>query len=290
MRKLFPIIAALVLILSVFLSGCGGSGVSQADYDAIKAQLATVQSSLSDVQSKLTQAQSDLAKAQQVTTTPNTDLQTAQTTITDLQKQNADLQEQITDLKAQYEFIGLTTAQIAEKVVQNYHATHVYSTIDYFVCSDMASEVWNMLKAQGISSAIVIGSIDDPITDIMQSDHAWVLADIGNGEKLALETTGGFTVSSDDKPLYYRGWSFASPADLKTNNDLRKEHDLRVGFRNVLNDEVNKAMTSYNNSTSQTEADKYLTLYNKLVELRTAQETLINSLKAQIASLATQLS
>ena len=39
MKKLFLLIAVLVLMFSFVLYGCSGSGVSQADYDAIKAQL-----------------------------------------------------------------------------------------------------------------------------------------------------------------------------------------------------------------------------------------------------------
>lgn len=271
MKKALMIIISLTLLLSIVLTGCS-SGVSQADYDALLAQLADARTQLNDLQADLSEVNDAKAASEAA-----------------LQNQIDELSRQMEDLKVRYEWIGLSTAEIAEKIVQNYNATHVYSQIDLFVCSDMASEVWNMLKAKGIASVIVIGNKDMPITDIMQSNHAWVLADIGDGQKLALETTGGFSVSRDKNPLYYRGWTFASPSDLKKNNDLRKEHDLRVGFRNLLAAEVNNAMNLYNNSGSQVEADKYFELYNKLKELKDAQETIINQLKVQITELAAQL-
>ncbi|GAG26399.1 unnamed protein product, partial [marine sediment metagenome] len=221
----------------------------------------------------------------------DSDLEAAEAQLTALQAQVADLQQQVADLIAQYEFTGLSTAEMAETIVENYHATHVYSTWDMFVCSDMASEVWNMLKAQGINARVVVGNIDTvtPITDILQSDHAWVLAEISPEEYLALETTAGYVVTRSENSLYYHGWYFDSPADLKSNNDLIKEHNLRVEFRNQINVEIANVAILHDNSTTQQEADEYLAVYNKLVELRTAQETLINQLKEQISQLATQL-
>src|SRR4030042_2066684 len=87
-------------------------------------------------------------------------------------------------------------AETAQKIVSYYRETHVYSSYDLFVCSDMAAEVWNMLKAAGIDSIIAVGRIDASIGDILDSNHAWVLAEVGSGQFLALETTGGFAVST----------------------------------------------------------------------------------------------
>jgi hypothetical protein len=144
-----------------------------------------------------------------------------------------------------------------------------------------------MLKAQGISSVIVVGDVDNAIGDILQSNHAWVLANVDNGGKLALETTAGVAYTKTEKPLYYRGRAFNSPTDLKAINDLKREYNTRVEFRNQLANEVNAAMNLYNNSSSQTEADKYLALYNKLKELKDAQEAKLLQLQTQINSLAT---
>jgi outer membrane murein-binding lipoprotein Lpp len=257
-KQILLSLLTVAILFSVVLSGCQSSGISQAQYNQVAAQL-------TDAQSKLTKAQTDLTKAQADKAAVDTQLKAAQSQITTLQSQ-----------VSQSSLIGATPAETAAKIVKYYHETHVYSTIDYFVCSDMASEVWNMLKAQNINAVIVVGNVDVAITDILQSDHAWVLATVAPGETLALETTGGYAVKKTEHPLYYVGWTFSSPADLKSNNDWIKEYNVRVVFRNQLNNEANKAL---NNAI----------LYNKLVELRTAQETELNNLMAKIKALATQL-
>lgn len=263
MKKILLLCAVVVALLSLTLAGCSG-GVPQADYDALLEQLAQAHAenaALADVESSYQQALAD----------------------------NEELTRQLNDLKAQYELTGLSPAEMAEKIVQNYHATHTYSKTDMFICSDMSSEVWNMLKAVGIDAVIVIGNPDVAVADILQSNHAWVLADVGNGDKLALETTGGFVVPRAENANYYRGWTFSSPTNLKSNNDLIREYNLRVGFRNLLADEVNTAMGLYNNSTNQVEADKYMLLYTTLKDFKDAQEAILLQLKAQIDGLASIL-
>ncbi len=273
-KKILLALVTLVLLLSFVLSGCAASGVAQEKYDQVVAQLA-------DAQSKLTKAQSDLSALQAQKSAVDSDLRAAQTQVTDLQKQ-------VADLKAKYELTGLTKAQIAEKIVANYKASHLYEK-DVYDCNNMASDVWNMLKAQGISSVIVVGSIQYQITDILQSDHAWVLAEVAPGEKLALDATIGraFTKASDSR--YFRGWTFATPADLKANDDLVTERNAHVVFRNLLANEVNNAQTLFNNSSTQAEADIWMALYTKLLQLKNDQEALITSLMSQILALATKL-
>jgi outer membrane murein-binding lipoprotein Lpp len=273
-KKILLALVTLVLLLSVVLSGCAASGVPQADYDKLSAQI-------TDVQSKLTKAQTDLTTLQSAKTTVDSDLKTAQTKVTDLEKQ-------VTDLKAQYELTGATKAETAKKIVKYYGTTHVYEK-DVYDCNNMASDVWNMLKAQGISAVIVVGSIESPITNILDSNHAWVLVEVSPGQYLALDATNGHSVTRTENSYYYRGWSFATPAGLKRNDDLKTEYNARVIFVNTLVSEVNNAMALYNNSADQTEADKWLALYNKLVELKNAQQTLLTNLEAQINQLATQI-
>jgi hypothetical protein len=140
----------------------------------------------------------------------------------------------------------------------------------------MAAEVWNILKAVDIDSVIVVGDVDTAISDILLSTHAWVLTEVAPGEYLALETTGGYTVAASENPLYYRGWSFASPADLKSYQYLSKEYNTRVGFRNILANE-------YNSATNPAVRDV-------LTELRLDQEAILNSLMEQIRGLASVLS
>jgi len=246
-------ILAVLLSLSAVFSGCqaGATGVPQADYDQVLSQL--------------TEAQNDLAALETSKTAVDSQLVDAQSEI-------ASLEAQLAALQAQYDLTGVTPAETAAKIVKYYRETHVYSSYDLFVCSDMAAEVWNMLKAAGIDSLVVVGRIDASISDILDSNHAWVLAEVTSGQYLALETTGGFTVPESENPLYYQGWSFASPANLKAYNDLVHEYNTRVGFRNLLANE-------YNSSTNPAVRDM-------LTGLRLNQEAILNSLMAQINGLA----
>lgn len=108
-----------------------------------------------------------------------------------------------------------------KKIVEDYHATHTYSKPDMFVCGDMASDVWNMVITKGINAKIQVGNVDKDVSKIQDATHAWVLAEVSPNEWIALECTAGYLVCpfSDtcpvNNPLYYSGWSFASPKDFK---------------------------------------------------------------------------
>jgi hypothetical protein len=131
------------------------------------------------------------------------------------QSQVAELQSEINKLKEQYELVGETPTETAQNIVRRYHETHIYSEYDFFVCSDMALDVWDMLKAQGVNAIIKIGNVKTEPKDITDADHAWVLAETSTGKYLALETTGGYVVWGEDNPLYYKGWSFDNPREYK---------------------------------------------------------------------------
>jgi hypothetical protein len=165
----------------------------------------------------------------------------------------------------------------------------VYSTYDLFVCSDMASEVRNMLKAQGINAVIVVGDIDKAVPDIIQSDHAWVLAEVASGEYLALETTGGFAVPESKNTLYYQGWFFDSPKELKSHNELIREYNVRVEIRNHLAAEANEVRDEYNLATKQSTADRLKAVHDKLKELIEVHEAELNKISAELRGLATEL-
>ncbi len=190
---------------------------------------------------------------------------------------------------SQYEIVGETPAETAENIVRYYHETHVYSTYDLFVCSDMASEVWNMLKAQGIKAVMVVGNKDTAIGDIVQSNHAWVLAEVAPGEYLALETTSGFVVPKSENVLYYRGWSFANPRELKRYNQLFREYNVRVDIHNDIVDEDKEVVDEYNRASNQSTADKLEAVHKKLIKLIEAQEAEMDNIKSEIDGLATEL-
>jgi outer membrane murein-binding lipoprotein Lpp len=272
-KKIFIVIAAVALLFPIVFTGCAG-GVSQDKYDQIVDQLASTES-------QLTQSQNDLAALQ----AEKDDLDSLyQDTVSQLSGVN----QQLDDLQAKYEYAGLTTQEMLEQLVSNYEASHLYEK-DVYDCNNMASDVWNMLKAQGIGAVIVVGSVEHTVTDILDSDHAWVLAEISPGEFLALDATIGHVFTPDTGSRYFRGWAFANPADLKANDDLRTEYNAHVVFRNLLNAEANSAAALYNNSSTQAEADKWLALYNKLKELKDDQEALATGLMSQILALATAL-
>jgi hypothetical protein len=137
--------------------------------------------------------------------------------------------------------------RVANEIVANYHQTHTYSLTDLYVCGDMASDVWDMLKAQGINAKINVGNVDKDIKNITEANHAWVLAEVAPNQYLALEATGGYSVQKSDNPRYYYGFSFYNPKQLKNYLQLiRQLHDAT--------DKYNYAVSDYNN---------FLTQYNK---------------------------
>jgi hypothetical protein len=118
-------------------------------------------------------------------------------------------------------------------IVEEYHKTHTYSLIDMYVCSQMAQDVWDMVKTQGINATIEIGNVTQNITTVQESTHAWVLAEVSPGEWIAMETTGGYLVCGTpatcavNNPLYYKGWNFNNPKELQ---DYLKNGPCSAGY------------------------------------------------------------
>jgi CheY-like chemotaxis protein len=119
--------------------------------------------------------------------------------------------------ETQYE----TNVRVVKEIALGYHDTHTYlgtqtgQPRDMYVCIDMAKDVWNMVKTRGINAVIVVGNVTANVTRIPDVDHAWVLAEVGPLEWLAIETTGGFVVTDEENPRYYTGMKFDSPATIK---------------------------------------------------------------------------
>jgi len=111
--------------------------------------------------------------------------------------------------------------QILQDILTNYHNTHTYYGPDIYVCGDMASDVWNMVETQGINAILRIGNVDTKVSSFNKANHVWVLAEISKGDWIALETTGGYLVCDDrnicpvSNQLYYSGWDFNNPRELK---------------------------------------------------------------------------
>jgi len=117
--------------------------------------------------------------------------------------------------------------RIVKQIVETYHRTHTYSKEERFVCEQMAIDVWNMVKTQGIKAKIAVGNVKKDIIDSIEADHAWVLAEVSPDNWIALETTGGYLVCSDqsvcrtDNERYYiQSWHFNNPRELE---DFKKQ-------------------------------------------------------------------
>jgi mannose/fructose-specific phosphotransferase system component IIA len=266
---------AAIFIISILLSGCQSDGIAQELYDSAVEQLNNAQATIAGLQDKIESLEAAKESVEE-------DLQDAAAAI-------AELQAKVSGMAGQYDLAGATTLETVTNIIEYYHDTHVYSKTDLFVCSDMASEVWSMLQAQGIDALIVVGDKEKAISDIIQSDHAWLLAEVEPGQYLALEATAGYAVYESENPLYYQGWYFDSPADMKSYNELVKEYNVRVEIRNQMVLEDQQVVDEHNQSTNPTEAAKLKAVHDMLEELILAQEAELLSIETEIDRLATVL-
>ncbi len=178
--------------------------------------------------------------------------------------------------------------RIANEIVATYHQSHVYSLTDLYVCADMASDVWDMLKAQGINAKINVGNVDKDISSIQDANHAWVMAEVSPNGYLALETTGGYSVQQADNPRYYFGWSFYNPKQLKQFTQLMQEqNDAITKYNTALND-YNNFVQQYNNANVFTKIAWKSQLDDKQLILSQRTQDL-NQITQQINSLLSSL-
>jgi hypothetical protein len=147
--------------------------------------------------------------------------------------------------------------QILQTILQLYHITHTYSEADFFVCADMALDVWNMVKTKGIKARIAAGNVNKPDADWKEFNHAWVVAETAPRKWIALETTGGFLVSSKRNKNYYRGCFFNSPRELKEYCDLYRQRGELFKRSQPLQEELKKVQDDYNQELKK---------YNEMVE------------------------
>lgn len=138
--------------------------------------------------------------------------------------------------------------RIAGTIVKEYHKTHTYYGNDIFDCADMASDVWNELKTEGINALIGIGRLDQGTYKLTESNHAWVLAEIEPNQWLALETTGGYVVYGYDNPRYYGGWYFYTPRELKSYTSLISQYNDDLEKYQYEVDKYNRMVEQYNSA------------------------------------------
>ena len=149
-----------------------------------------------------------------------------------------------------------------KKIAEEYHNSHTYSLPDFFVCSDMAIDVWNLIKTQGINAKICAGNIDSNIFEgrtmeysMQNTNHAWTLAETSPMTYIAVETTGGYLVVYGENNLYYRGFCFENPAKFKKFLTLRDSYFQVCGeaekMRNYWNENIADTPYTYAGSEYQ---------------------------------------
>ncbi|NOR48720.1 MAG: hypothetical protein GQ533_11870 [Methanosarcinaceae archaeon] len=137
--------------------------------------------------------------------------------------------------------------QICEQIASDYYATHTYTSDDVFDCDNMAQDIWNMLKTQGINAEIIIGNVEisEPIT-LEDCNHAWILAEVSPDVWMAIEGTGGYLVY--DNEGYYKGFTFKDPKNynefLRVYGDYEYQYEGYENYRLYYNELVDK----YNNA------------------------------------------
>jgi hypothetical protein len=148
-----------------------------------------------------------------------------------------------------------TNIRVLQQIAEDYHKIHTYSLDDFFICADMAMDVWNIVDTKGMRALLVVGNIRDPNAGWMDYNHSWVVVETAPRQWVAIETTGGFLVYKNNNPNYYRGIFFETPKDLKTNMDMRRDYNTEI-------DRYTTAATQYNAKVSEynTELDYYKSL------------------------------
>ncbi|MDD5473835.1 MAG: hypothetical protein PHU34_06765 [Candidatus Methanoperedens sp.] len=130
----------------------------------------------------------------------------------------------------------------------------------------MANDVWNMLKTKGINAKIQIGNVDKDNATLFESNHAWVLAEISADKWLALETTGGYLVSFEDNPRYYRGWYFYTPKQFKKYLQLLTQYNDLLSKYNDAQTQCDQLLSQYNQADNIKKGGLVFDLSRELVE------------------------
>jgi len=140
---------------------------------------------------------------------------------------------------------------ILDNLVKVYHATHTYSQKDFFVCADMAMDVWNMVETKGINARIAAGNVNRDLANWKEYNHAWVVAEVSSERWVAMEITGGTIVRGNENRNYYRGYFLDSPRELKEYVDLKKRgRDLAIRTQS-LQDQLRDVKKEYDDDLNK---------------------------------------
>jgi tetratricopeptide (TPR) repeat protein len=116
-------------------------------------------------------------------------------------------------------------------LMADYHKKHQYLKEDFFVCSDMAIEVWDIIKTAGINARLIVGNIERDIVKhkstheyIAEMNHVWVMAEVISSEWVPVEATAGIIIHPKipSFDLYYKGTYFDTPRLFKEFSESRR--------------------------------------------------------------------
>lgn len=167
-----------------------------------------------------------------------------------------------------------------EKILDEYSQNHIYMSDDVFDCDNMAQDVWNIFKAKGINSKLVLGNVDHfgPLT-LDYINHAWLIVEISPEEWIAIETTGGFVVYFEDNDRYYKGYFFSNPKNYRDFLDLYEDYNYQYADYENERQYYNQLVEQYNSANYyeqiQLESALIVTRNNVEIKERRASETWI---------------
>ncbi|HAA01737.1 MAG TPA: hypothetical protein DCE18_00020 [Syntrophobacteraceae bacterium] len=134
-------------------------------------------------------------------------------------------------------------------LIKDYHSKHSYLKDDFFVCSDMAIEVWNIIKTSGINARLMVGNTERDIVKyksdleyISEMNHVWVMAEVMPSDWIPVEATAGIIIHPKipSFELYNKGTVFETPKRFKEFSESRTALFQVCKEANVMVDEYNK--------------------------------------------------
>jgi tetratricopeptide (TPR) repeat protein len=143
-------------------------------------------------------------------------------------------------------------------LMDDYHRKHKYLKEDFFVCSDMAIEVWDIIKTAGINAKLIVGNIERDIVKyestheyIAKINHVWVLAEVTPAAWIPVEATAGRIVHPQvlNFELYQKGSLFDNPRLFKEFSESRNSlfetcKEAHTAVEHYKNNYVGKPATS----------------------------------------------
>lgn len=197
-------------------------------------QLSSANSQVSSLENQLSTLNAQLSSANLQISSLQTEVSSVNSQISSLKQENAHLTEIITPTKATHNLSSVDynvsstywnmswggreyeLQQTTRQVNTSYYQWHTYIPNETD-CNDMACDVWDMLRKQGVISLIVFGNLDSKSETWGKCNHTWLLISNNSGQCFALEPTNGQLYFKGDTQIsqYLEGFFYAKPSDLR---------------------------------------------------------------------------